>query len=89
MRRLRSAFSLFAPMIRDDEAFAPLREELRWFTNQLGEARNLDVFLKRPDVPAAERRQLAAAREKQYDSIIAVLASKRFAIWCSTLPPGC
>jgi inorganic triphosphatase YgiF len=78
MRRLRSAFSLFAPMIRDDPEFGRLREELRWFTNQLGQARNLDVFLKRPELESAHRAQLEAARGKQYDAIVAVLASKRF-----------
>lgn len=77
MRRLRSAFSLFAPMIRDDRAFLPLREELRWFTSQLGEARNLDVFLKQPDLGPAERVKLEAARERQYDAILAVLDSHR------------
>jgi triphosphatase len=78
MRRLRSAFSLFAPIIRDDEGFRPLREELRWFTGQLGEARNLDVFLKRLDAGASERPKLEAAREAEYDRIIATLSSKRF-----------
>lgn len=78
MRRLRSAFSLFAPIIRDDPGFAPLRDELRWFTSELGEARNLDVFLKRPELQPAERVKLEAAREAQYEAIVAVLASSRF-----------
>jgi inorganic triphosphatase YgiF len=46
MRRLRSAFTLFRPVIAD-ERFQELREEVRWFTDQLGDARNLDVLLKR------------------------------------------
>ncbi|HEV2746938.1 MAG TPA: CHAD domain-containing protein [Allosphingosinicella sp.] len=79
MRRLRSAFSLFGPAIADAE-FGRLREELRWFTEQLGEARNLDVFLKRlPDGrrTKAFRRRLGAARERAYDRVIEALHAKR------------
>jgi CHAD domain-containing protein len=78
MRRLRSALSLFAPMVRNDSDFARLRQELRWFTGQLGEARNLDVFLKRLEPDAAERPRLQAARDAHYGEIIKVLDSKRF-----------
>jgi inorganic triphosphatase YgiF len=78
MRRLRSALSLFRPMLRKDPRFAPLREELRWFTNQLGEARNLDVFLGRFDEEDGSRQELSRAREASYNRIIATLASKRF-----------
>ena len=52
MRRMRSALSLFRPALFDAE-FEAIREDLRWFTSQLGEARNVDVVLKRelsPDV---------------------------------------
>ena len=78
MRRLRSALSLFRPMLRGDPRFAPLREELRWFTNQLGEARNLDVFLGRFDDEDGSREELSRAREASYDSIVETLGSKRF-----------
>ena len=78
MRRLRSALSLFRPIIRDDPDFARLREELRWFTAQLGEARNLDVYLGRLDAAAPERARLLRAREESYDRIVDVLASHRF-----------
>jgi len=43
-RRLRSALSLFAPVLPSD-AVPTLRGELRWLASELGEARNLDVFL--------------------------------------------
>lgn len=78
MRRLRSALSLFRPVIRDDPDFARLRDELRWFTGQLGEARNLDVYLGRLDAAAPERARLLRAREDSYDRIVDVLASHRF-----------
>lgn len=78
MRRLRSALSLFRPVLLD-QSFAPLREELRWFTAQLGEARNLDVFIERSgDNPASAAEQLRNERERAYDEVIAVIGSKRF-----------
>ena len=82
MRRLRSAFSLFRPVIVDRE-FERLREELRWFTNQLGDARNLDVLLKRMQgkdsdpAAAALRRVLEERREQAYAGVIQALASVR------------
>jgi inorganic triphosphatase YgiF len=78
MRRLRSALSLFRPALLD-EAFPRIREELRWFTSGLGEARNLDVFLKacgQDDVEAKE--QLLTQRERAYDGVIETIGSRRF-----------
>jgi triphosphatase len=83
MRRLRSAFTLFRPVLLDGR-FQSLREEVRWFTNQLGDARNLDVLLKR--VPGGKhadagdlelKRTLAAARERAYATVLEALASLR------------
>jgi hypothetical protein len=39
-------FHPLRPVIAD-ERYMELREEIRWFTNQLGDARNIDVLLKR------------------------------------------
>jgi len=75
MRRLRSAFTLFKTAIADVE-YHYLREELRWFTNQLGDARNLDVYLER-DLPDSQRDALTARREAAYDSVIAAMNSSR------------
>lgn len=76
MRRLRAAFSLFRPAVRD-ERFAGIREELRWFTGQLGEARNLDVFLQNhPDSPQLDH--FRERREASYSAVIEVLESHRF-----------
>lgn len=44
LRRLRSAMSLFGPLIADPETDA-LKDELRWLLQQLGPARDTDVFL--------------------------------------------
>ena len=76
MRRLRSAFSLFRPAIEDVE-FQHLRHELRWFTSQLGDARNLDVYLKR-DLEQGERERLIRKREKAYESVADAMNSHKF-----------
>lgn len=79
MRRLRSAFSLFRPAISDTH-YEALREELRWFTGTLGDARNLDVFMARNEDEeiALDREALRAARERAYDQVIEALQSQRF-----------
>jgi len=77
MRRLRSAFSLFAPAMRR-EGFVALRDELRWFTASLGDARNLDVYLAGTELPGAARNALRAAREQAYDAVVAAAGSARF-----------
>lgn len=81
MRRLRSAFSLFRPVIADAH-YEELREELRWFTGELGEARNLDVLLKRLRANKGGdakklRRKLKSARQEAYDAALAALDSHR------------
>jgi inorganic triphosphatase YgiF len=77
MRRLRSAFSLFRPAI-DDARYQILREELRWFTAQLGDARNLDVFLGRLACDHPQRARLEADRGQAYTAVIEALDSQRF-----------
>jgi inorganic triphosphatase YgiF len=76
MRRLRSALTLFRPAIAD-EPFERIRDELRWFTAELGDARNLDVFLER-DLPDGERERLKRKRECAYASVITAMESPRF-----------
>lgn len=75
MRRLRSAFYLFKSTIADQD-FLRLRAELRWFTSELGEARNLDVYLER-ELPAKERRAVATRREQAYDRVVEAMNSQR------------
>jgi len=81
MRRLRSALTLFRPVLADTD-FAQLRLELRWFTSQLGEARNFDVILGtkawegvQPD--PALRRQLRRRRTEAYERVQKALAERR------------
>lgn len=74
LRRLRSAFSIFKPMIGD--AGADLRDELRWLAAELGDARNLDVLLERAR-PGPLQDRIAAAREAAYDRVCDVLSSSR------------
>ena len=76
MRRLRSAFTLFKPAIEDVE-FQHLRHELRWFTSQLGDARNLDVYLKR-DLDEEERVKLMEDRDRAYVRVADAMNSQRF-----------
>lgn len=82
MRRLRSALTLFRPAI-SDERYEPLREELRWFTDQIGAARNQDVLLTRfgnlkgnTGKRVAER--LETARDQAYAQVEEALSSRRF-----------
>lgn len=75
LRRLRSAFTLFRPAISDDE-YSRLREELRWFTAQLGDARNLDVYLERV-LPRDQRRALTKRRKHAYRQVIEAMESQR------------
>jgi inorganic triphosphatase YgiF len=75
MRRLRSAFTLFKPAILDEE-YLGLREELRWFTAQLGDARNLDVYLE-AELPDEERASATDRRNAAYSSTIRAMGSSR------------
>jgi triphosphatase len=74
LRRLRSAFSIFKPVIGDDGA--ALRKELRWLACELGEARNVDVVLERAE-PGPLHDRIAAAREAAYDQVCDALSSTR------------
>jgi CHAD domain-containing protein len=44
MRRLRAAISLFKEMLADERRGA-IRSELKWISNELGAARDFDVFI--------------------------------------------
>ena len=81
MRRLRSAFGLFRPVIAGPEADC-LRDELKGLSALLGEARDVDVtiaLLRRSGgdrkAVSAELRRLKRARAKAYDALEARLAS--------------
>ena len=44
LRRLRSAIKVFRPVIQS-ERLAVIRDDLRWLLDQLGPARDSEVFL--------------------------------------------
>ena len=75
LRRLRSAFSIFGPLLGDDGKMTLLRAELRWLAAELGEVRNLDVLVGHLDGEA--RDQLIAARARTFAHVQAELASAR------------
>ena len=71
VRRLRAILSAFAPMLPTEQG-RWVKQELRWFGDVLGEARNLDVFIgdllapARVALPdASEFERLAQAAERQ------------------------
>jgi triphosphatase len=74
VRRMRSAFSIFKPMIGDDGA--ALRDELKWLASILGNARDLDVLLGRAS-PGPLYDRLTSAREQAYDDLFGTLAGQR------------
>ncbi|MET0179414.1 MAG: CHAD domain-containing protein [Novosphingobium sp.] len=76
LRRLRSAFSIYRPLLDGDPVGERLREELRWLSGQLGEARNLDVLIERGE-PGALQERLLAERSAAYGRVTAALGSPR------------
>ena len=89
IRRLRSALSLFEPMVTDQE-YKRLKRRLRDVSHQFGEARNLDVYIAHTAVPGVDKAgqlppfalkpvgQGQAERERAYERVINTLQSKRF-----------
>ena len=78
LRRLRSALSLFKPILAIP-ATERFREELRDLSNKLGEARNLDVLLARRSEALAPgaRQRLVEERTRAYDEVIKALRSSK------------
>ncbi|WP_232628551.1 CYTH and CHAD domain-containing protein [Methylobacterium sp. Leaf118] len=86
LRRLRSAFTLFRPILAGDATAEVLRDEVKRVTEPFGRARNLDVFLaetlapeieRRPDDPGLHdlRALVGGAREAAHDAVAAILHS--------------
>ena len=74
LRRLRSAFSIFRPII--GVSGAALTADLRWLASELGEARNLDVLLARIR-PGPLHDRVALARDAAHRRVAQVLALPR------------
>lgn len=83
LRRLRSAFKLFAPVFEGDREAERLTAELGWLAGQLGPARDWDVFLQDIMAPLIARRaddkdlgRLAqSCRRKRDEAYVAVRAA--------------
>jgi inorganic triphosphatase YgiF len=75
LRRLRSALSIFKPLIADD-ASAGLRYTLRWLSAELGQVRSIDVLIERAP-PGSLRDRLERAGQTAYARLDGVLASAR------------
>ncbi|TDR90190.1 CYTH and CHAD domain-containing protein [Enterovirga rhinocerotis] len=80
IRRLRSAFKLFKPLLDGPET-ERITRGLRGLFQSFGDARNLDVYLARLAVdgaaPSDLRVQMQRNREAAYDRVIRNLRSKR------------
>jgi triphosphatase len=88
LRRLRAAISLFGDMLLDPQT-EEMKTQLRWITQELGPARELDVFIKRvvrpvtdgkPNGPGAAllARELQQRREDAFARASAAIESTRF-----------
>jgi CHAD domain-containing protein len=75
LRRLRSAFALFRPAIEDAE-LERIKGEIRWLMRLLGQARNLDVYLRR-NLTEEERCQIQERRQAAYDDVVTAMDSRR------------
>jgi inorganic triphosphatase YgiF len=76
LRRLRSAFSMFGRIIADDWRDA-LAEGLRWISADLGDARDLDVFIAKR-IPKSAASDAMPERDEAFTRAIAALNSHRF-----------
>jgi triphosphatase len=88
LRRLRAALSLFKEILHDGEVKG-LKRELKWLTEQLGPARDYDVFVSRTLAPYrarhADRRELEIlqhdlekTRDAGFATARAAVESERF-----------
>jgi inorganic triphosphatase YgiF len=88
IRRLRAAFSLFGPALEDNES-KRIKGELKWLSDALGKARDLDVFTKgplgllcsrHPDVEGVEdlRGKFESMRNEAHDRLAEAVHSLRF-----------
>lgn len=75
IRRLRSAFWIFKPLIEGDDRSARLAAELRWLARELGNVRDIDVLLPRLD--GNTRLAVTAIRESRFALLLAQLESSR------------
>ncbi len=88
IRRLRAVFSLFGKVVRGDDVDA-VRAGLKWISDLLGAARDLDVFsqtrmsevmLEHPGVPGLEElsRRIETKRHAAHNRLREAISSQRF-----------
>ena len=88
LRRMRAAISLFADMLHDPQT-EQMKEQFKWITQELGPARELDVFISRVVKPLAQGRRNGAGvavltkdlqqrREEAFARACAAVESPRF-----------
>lgn len=87
LRRLRSAITLFKDVLATPQSLA-IKEDLRWLASELGDARDLDVFLTEHLLPANAAlegvvslqpilKEIASHREDAYQRALAALQTPR------------
>ncbi len=79
LRRLRSAFSIFQPVVVDDRS-RRLRDELSALSQSLGTARDLDVFIAKyvGVLEQATRNKIVQERERAYDDVLSTLNLQQY-----------
>ncbi|MBZ5758846.1 CHAD domain-containing protein [Rhizobium sp. VS19-DR104.2] len=75
LRRLRSALSIFKPILVDPEA-GRIAAELKWLASIMGDARNFDILVSTAD-NGELRDRLKVLRTEKYDLAIEAMASPR------------
>lgn len=75
LRRLRTAFWLFRPLLDGDDRATAFASELRWLAAELGAIRDIDVLVPRLAEPA--RAALFAIRENRFGHLRNLLDSGR------------
>jgi len=75
LRRLRSAFSSFEPLLAGDARSQIFSRDLRWLAGALGEVRDLDILIPRIEGPG--RTKLVAARALALDEARTALDTLR------------
>ena len=75
LRRLRSAFSLFRPLLVGDDRVRLLAGELRWLAGEFGAVRDIDVLVPRLSGP--DRVELASIRNSHFSHLLTILESSR------------
>ncbi len=98
IRRLRSALTVFKPVLKDD-LYPNVRADLKWAVGEFNLSRDLDVFIDRlgkrsPSEPLDNLlSRLRKVRDEAFDAALASLDSPRFAallldtaLWVETGP---